>query len=241
MNDRVNDIVAERQSLSKSDPIGALVSATLHLIAAALIVASLRHESAGQKRYVSIRLAPPAIRPTASAAPRKTELPRPAVAPTPAEVVKPAPVKPTPLAPTSKGLFGKSDKTPVTPVATPNATVTPETTSAVSLGTAVAMPAVGAAGVTGLDTSFPFTPYIERMVALVGTRWFRPQGKSDLLATVYFSINRNGTITDIKLEKSSGDEVFDLAARRAVIESSPLPPLPFGYSDKFLGVHLSFH
>ena len=39
---------------------------------------------------------------------------------------------------------------------------------------------------------------------------------------------------------TSGNGTFDRAALRAVMEASPLPPLPFAYNGTFLGVHLTF-
>jgi TonB family protein len=77
------------------------------------------------------------------------------------------------------------------------------------------------------------------MKSLIGTHWFRPQGAT-ATATIHFTINRDGTIRDVMLEKPSGDGTFDRAAQRAVMESSPLPPLPFAFSGNYLGVHLTF-
>jgi len=57
---------------------------------------------------------------------------------------------------------------------------------------------------------------------------------------VRFIIDRDGTIRDVTTEISSGSGLFDRAALRAVIEASPLPPLPYGYSGTYLGVHLKF-
>jgi len=100
---------------------------------------------------------------------------------------------------------------------------------------------VGATGVTGLEGGdFPYTVYIDRMRTLIGSRWLRPQATSGEAATVYFVIDRDGTSRDAKLETQSGNGTFDRAALRAVLESSPLPPLPFGYSGTYLGVHLNF-
>ncbi|PYQ53934.1 MAG: hypothetical protein DMF59_00450 [Acidobacteria bacterium] len=48
------------------------------------------------------------------------------------------------------------------------------------------------------------------------------------------------TIRDAKVEDVSGNGLYDRAALRAVLEASPLPPLPFGYSGTYLGVHLKF-
>ena len=87
---------------------------------------------------------------------------------------------------------------------------------------------------------FPYTLYIDRMKTLLGSRWFRPQVGAGTTAIVYFVIDRDGTLRDAAIEKPSGNGAFDRGALRAVLESSPLPPLPFGYSGTYLGVHLTF-
>ena len=53
-------------------------------------------------------------------------------------------------------------------------------------------------------------------------------------------IMRDGTITEAKVETSSGNGTFDRAALSAVRSSSPLNPLPFAYDGTYLGVHLTF-
>jgi len=57
---------------------------------------------------------------------------------------------------------------------------------------------------------------------------------------VYFAIDRDGSIRDARVESASGNGLYDRAALRAILESSPLPPLPFGYNGTYLGVHLKF-
>ena len=57
---------------------------------------------------------------------------------------------------------------------------------------------------------------------------------------VYFRVGRNGSIESPAVETSSGNFVFDQAALRAVVQASPLPPLPGGFADDYLGVHFSF-
>jgi len=100
---------------------------------------------------------------------------------------------------------------------------------------------VGSAGVTGIEGDFPYTIYIDRMRVLIGQHWLRPQPTADgLTSTIHFVIDRDGTIRDAKNEISSGNGTFDRAALRAVLETSPLPPLPFGYNGTYLGVRLTF-
>jgi TonB family protein len=159
----------------------------------------------------------------------------PAAAPAPQPPVEqPKPQKTPPRRAVDKALFGKSTEkaTPKTPVAAP----------APPSGASVKRDPGPAAGIVGLEGGdFPYTIYIDRMLALIGTHWLRPQTQREVLTQVYFVIERDGRVRDVKIEKESGLPSFDRAAYRAVLEASPLPPLPFGYSGTFLGVHLTFH
>jgi TonB family protein len=51
---------------------------------------------------------------------------------------------------------------------------------------------------------------------------------------------RDGHLEDIVVEKSSGVELLDRAAERALYLSDPLPPLPNTYPRDRGGVHLLF-
>ena len=64
--------------------------------------------------------------------------------------------------------------------------------------------------------------------------------KTGTSTILYFAVDRDGTIRDVKIETPSGNSFYDRAAQRAIVETSPLPPLPFAYSGTFLGVHLTF-
>jgi protein TonB len=57
---------------------------------------------------------------------------------------------------------------------------------------------------------------------------------------VDFVILRDGTITNIQLTRSSGDASVDASAIRAVRASSPLDPLPSGYSGSYVSVEFWF-
>ena len=54
-----------------------------------------------------------------------------------------------------------------------------------------------------------------------------------------FVIQKDGRIVDITVERSSGVEVMDSFARRALMLTK-LPPLPAGYDEPTLAVHLYF-
>lgn len=222
MEDRVAEVLAQRAALDRGAAGGVILSLFLHAgLVGAAVYAALYSPPPKIASVLNIRFAPmPA--PVAPAAP-KPDAPR-------IEQPKPEPIKPieTKKAPEKNTVpfspFGKSKKkgsdNPITKPTTP----------------APAAPAVTAA-LEGGD--FPYTIYIERMKTLIGSRWFRPQVGGGAVV-VYFAIDRDGTIRDAKIETPSGDGTFDRAALRAVLESSPLPPLPFGYAGTYLGVHLTF-
>jgi TonB family protein len=55
-----------------------------------------------------------------------------------------------------------------------------------------------------------------------------------------FTIQRDGQITDIELERSSGFVALDLSAQRALLLTRQLPPLPRPFTEDHLTVHLNF-
>ena len=67
----------------------------------------------------------------------------------------------------------------------------------------------------------------------------RPSGVT-LRTLITFAIARDGKIKDLKVEKSSEDDSFDFAARSAVINAGPFPPLPMLYEKDELTVTVEF-
>src|SRR5262249_10484581 len=97
---------------------------------------------------------------------------------------------------------------------------------------------IGAARVDQPD--FQYAYYLERMILAVGVNWFKPAQSSPTDPVVRFHVERDGAITDPEIEVSSGLPFVARAALRAVMASSPLPPLPPDYAGTRLGVHLVF-
>lgn len=88
---------------------------------------------------------------------------------------------------------------------------------------------------------FAYPHYIALIQYRIESNWEAPfTGQGERLATIYFKIRPNGEIVDIQLEQSSGNIVFDQAAKRAVYNANPLPPLPAGSGLQTLGVHFDF-
>jgi TonB family protein len=95
-------------------------------------------------------------------------------------------------------------------------------------------------GQPGIPADFHFTYYIERMLALIESKWYKPAVPPGTRAQVGFVILKGGRIESIRLEQSSGLPSFDRAALRAMYAVNPLPPLPPAYGKPRLTVHLSF-
>src|SRR3954451_11800255 len=241
MEDRIGDLLAERRRLGGNAAGGVAVAVFLPGVLAAGIIYSAMHAVAPQEvSTLNIKfapmpsIAPPAVtsQPVAPSAPKKVAIADPG-AERPNPVAKREP-KTVPLSnfgrSTKKGSETPPAPAPHTPLPTPQA---PGVVGGIDIP-------IGSAGVTGIEGDFPYTIYIDRMKTLIGQRWLRPQGVAGVTATVSFVIDRDGTIRDAKTEIASGNGTFDRAALRAVLEASPLPPLPFGYNGTFLGVHLTF-
>jgi TonB family protein len=93
--------------------------------------------------------------------------------------------------------------------------------------------------VGGLDNpDFTYAYYLDRLLSLIDAQWARPAMGSGVKAVIFFRIGRDGKMTELQVEQSSGYNSFDLAALRAVQNAAPFPPLPRAYKHEDLGVHL---
>jgi TonB family protein len=85
------------------------------------------------------------------------------------------------------------------------------------------------------------SPYYAGIVfAKIKSMWRNPVEGTSLQATITFKIQREGEVTQAAIEASSGNNLYDQAALRAVLSASPLPPLPTHYAGNDLTVHLNF-
>ena len=239
MEDRVGEVLAQRRALESGAAAGVALSVFLHTAGAAIAIYAALHQLPPQTvNTLTINLEPISIAPAKpkAATPVAPVLhePQPVVE-KPKPLAKPQP-KTVPLSP-----FGKSEKkgsenpAKVTPPAP--APAAPATSTAPVAGSNIA---VGAAGVTSIEGDFPYTIYIQNMNRLIGNHWTRPEVKPGTSVGMHFVIDRDGAIRDATIETSSGNPLYDRAALRAILETSPLPPLPFAYNGTYLGVHLIF-
>jgi len=80
--------------------------------------------------------------------------------------------------------------------------------------------------------------YLATMTRLVYGNWNQKQGQTGT-NRVKFTIQRDGSITEISIERSAGP-FLDIASRRALEQTQRLPPLPAAFTLPRLIVHLDF-
>ncbi len=143
--------------------------------------------------------------------------------PEPAKKASPKPVKAAPaktalpeFAP-QKPKKEKPEKAPEEEETAPSAPAAPAKTGGKSEGVAVS------AG----SEDFKFPPYLIIIRDKIERHWSPPPGTiAGAKAKIQFSVLRSGRVGDVKLQDSSGNFYFDQAAVRAVLLSSPFPPMP---------------
>lgn len=137
---------------------------------------------------------------------------------------------------------------PPAPVETPVAAtqVPPRREGAAPEPVVAAKPAAPAQPTTAIQVP-GIVPGLNRYLALVqskiSSQWVAPQvdltGRS-LQVVIKFRLDRTGVVSHVVIEKSSGNEYYDLAGTRAVLSANPLPPFPQDVSDANVDAHFSF-
>lgn len=93
---------------------------------------------------------------------------------------------------------------------------------------------------------FAWGDYADHMVTRIRRHWYDNMpslirmGMKGVV-TIQFTIQRSGTITDIRILKSSEIPPFDFAARKAIELASPLRPLPADFPNRSERVTAQFY
>ena len=233
-------------------------SAGLHAGLAVVLIALLRRAPAApDERYNIDFIGPSAaiLNREAGGQPAKPT----AAAPAPAAAAKPPPLtnpdefpvrarRPLPRPSILQGLFPEAPAKP--------APKTPEISAAAAARPTAIVPhdedrpapeaaGTGAQGAPGavVDAdmpNFPYPWYISQVRTSLWSQWssHMPAGAAE--ATVMFTLLRNGSVVDLRVESSSGDSAFDFQAMSAVQDSAPFPHLPPGFREPFLKIHVKF-
>ncbi|HTM02556.1 MAG TPA: TonB C-terminal domain-containing protein [Vicinamibacterales bacterium] len=91
-----------------------------------------------------------------------------------------------------------------------------------------------------LDVSnFCCREYLDQMVVAIRARWNNKQPVAGIVG-MKFTIQRDGRITDVQIERPSGLAVLDNESQHALLATARLQSLPAQYPNSTLTVHLSF-
>jgi TonB family protein len=89
----------------------------------------------------------------------------------------------------------------------------------------------------------PMRSYLQQVHERVGRAWaapVAPQRARPRVALVTITLDRTGQVVGVRLDRSSADDAFDLAALRVVDRPDLFPPLPRHYRPDTLEVSLRF-
>ena len=100
----------------------------------------------------------------------------------------------------------------------------------------------GGLGGSGSELSlsdFCCPEYLATMVSLIRERWDSNQETTGA-AVIHFTIRRDGRIDAVGVDRTSGYISLDQSARRAILLTRQLPPLPSVFTEENLIVRLTF-
>jgi TonB family protein len=100
--------------------------------------------------------------------------------------------------------------------------------------------ALGSGAVTLNVSDFPFAWYTRVVVTKVTEGW-AARALEGRQPVAVFDIGRDGQVSKLSIEKSSGNPYYDQAALRAITSANPFPPLPQDFKEPFLRVHMGFN
>jgi periplasmic protein TonB len=101
-------------------------------------------------------------------------------------------------------------------------------------------------GQGGSDFAARYAWYVEAVKRLISQNWQQNtidasvRSARQARATVNFTIMRDGTVRNIRMDKSSGNASFDTSAQRALLSIDKFQSLPPGYSGQYVEVTFDF-
>lgn len=248
--DAVSPILIERAQEPQGLRNMVVVSLVVHAVVATLIVVSPRPSlqappstvmtislSAGQVN--SGGLTPMSGRAAEAARPDEKPTPVAAPAPKPAEMVMPTSKAKAPPKVTQKKAPDDAKGKLV-----PKAAEASRGDARVDTGlktTGFGLSTGGGGGTSGyLDVqNFCCPDYLATMIQLIQRNWNGRQSTPGS-TLMKFTIQRDGRLTDVELERSSGYFALDQTAQRSLLVTRQLPPLPGAFPEPSLTVHLTF-
>ena len=103
-------------------------------------------------------------------------------------------------------------------------------------------PPVRSTGASGGPMDIAVKEYYNSIWSLIKSNWVIPEylkGRG-LVVVIGLKVGRDGKVKDLKIEKSSGNKVFDDCAVKAIRASEPFPPLPKEIKGEYLDLGVIF-
>ena len=139
------------------------------------------------------------------------------------------------------------DKTPPPDNAVPYGSGgTPKLPSGYSQVPGGASSGVAVQGQGGSDFAARYPWYVEAIRRRIAQNWVQsaidPAARASrtIHAVTTFTISRDGSVKDVRIAQTSGNASFDNSGLRAVLASSPMPPLPNDYAGSYVAVTFDF-
>jgi TonB family protein len=252
VNEAVDRLIAERERLDRGLPATALVSVVAHLvlIGAAFALPRLLPREPPllvQQGFAVVLPRGGGGSPTAQAPPAAAPAPQPApavsAAPPPPKVLKPPTEAPRPRAlplPDSRRAARSRPEPPLPPGRT-SASASARPTSATpggvpgGRGTASATPGLefgppGPGVPDGTDSGGDwYLAGVQQKIWMLWNQQLKTGFNQPIGVT--FTIQPNGTVTNVRVTQPSGAALLDMAAQRAVLNAAPFGPLPREYGQ----------
>jgi protein TonB len=101
-------------------------------------------------------------------------------------------------------------------------------------------------GQGGGDFAARYAWYVEAVRRAISQNWMQStidpavRAARQAKTTVTFTINRDGSVKNIRLSQSSGNRSMDDSAQRALLSIDHFPALPADYSGRYVDVTFDF-
>ena len=185
-----------------------------------------------ESRQATQTVAPPAARPEPVAPPaaKTPEMVEPTKAP-------PRKTPPPKVAQAPKDATARTAPSTGTQVQTGDAIANTATTSRVPFGGTAS--GAGGSGARIDVGAFCCAQYLATMQERILRNW---ESKQQALGTtvLVFKVLRDGTLTDVAIDRTSGNQTLDFIATRALRLTQRIPPLPPEYTNPTLTVQMTF-
>lgn len=94
-----------------------------------------------------------------------------------------------------------------------------------------------------IDPPSELEPYLKRVYQRIQSFWSAPPidvTGGPYLTRIRFRLHRDGSVSQVAVQRPSGNEYYDLSAKRAVLSAIPLPKFPDDVSLPYIDTALDF-